>query len=237
MRTSTIRTRRLTSRSNRTTIRTNREDGEETKARIIEAAGRLFAERGFSEVTSKEICEAAGTNLTAVNYHFGSREGLYLRVLEMMHEHFSDPELYAELERSNMDARSKLEQLLYRLVDNVFDRESWQMRLWARETVAPSQLAQEMMQERVAPKFEAMENLLSEITLVPKGSLALSFCFMNVMAPFMVLLIMGKHKNSPETKVLEMGARRVTHNLREMVFVGLDNFAEKYAAGGLDFDI
>ena len=58
-----------------------REDGEETKARLIECAGRLIADQGFDRTTSKDICRLAGTNLAAVNYHFGSREGLYKAVL------------------------------------------------------------------------------------------------------------------------------------------------------------
>ena len=57
-----------------------RMDGRETEEKIIECAGQLIAEKGFASVTSKEICRAAGVNLAAVNYHFGSRDGLYLAV-------------------------------------------------------------------------------------------------------------------------------------------------------------
>lgn len=226
----------LTSRSHRTSIRSRREDGEETKAKIVEAAGRLFAERGFAEVTSKEICEAAGTNLTAVNYHFGSREGLYLRVLEEMHEHFASSDCYADLESNNDDPRANLAKLMNRLVENVYRRESWQIKLWSREVMSPTQFAADVIKERVAPRFEIMETLLSKITGVPKGSLPLSFCFINVMAPFMILLIMGHNKHSPEQKILELGPEKVARHLRGMVFAGLDNFAARYAAGEIDLE-
>lgn len=225
-----------TIRSRRTTIRSPREDGEETKTRIVEAAGRLFAERGFSEVTSKEICEAAGTNLTAVNYHFGSREGLYLIVLEEMHEHFSGSEFYAELEASDETPRTKLGWLMDRLVQNVYRRSDWQIRLWAREMLSPTQLAQQLIQEQAAPKFGIMEGLLSEITGVPRGSVPLSFCFINVMAPFMVLLIIGRGEGTPEARVLALGPEKVSRHLKEMVFAGLDNFAARYAAGIVDME-
>ena len=39
-----------------------------------------MAEKGFAAVTSKEICESAGVNNAAVNYHFGSRDGLHRAV-------------------------------------------------------------------------------------------------------------------------------------------------------------
>ncbi len=47
-----------------------------TRARIVAAAERLFAERGFAGTTMRDLTRAAGTNLAAVNYHFGSKEGL-----------------------------------------------------------------------------------------------------------------------------------------------------------------
>ena len=61
----------------RKTTREQREDGRLTKEKLIECAGKLAAQKGFALVTSKEICQMAGTNLAAINYHFGSREGLY----------------------------------------------------------------------------------------------------------------------------------------------------------------
>ncbi len=49
---------------------------DRTKAAILDAAERLYAERGFSDVTLRDIVAAAGVNLAAVNYHFGSKDEL-----------------------------------------------------------------------------------------------------------------------------------------------------------------
>lgn len=46
------------------------------KLRLIEAAEKLFAEHGFDVVSVRDITQAAGGNVAAVNYHFGSRDGL-----------------------------------------------------------------------------------------------------------------------------------------------------------------
>jgi len=48
-----------------------------TKTRILDAASRLFAEKGFSNVGIREISQAAGVHLAAVNYHFQSKENLW----------------------------------------------------------------------------------------------------------------------------------------------------------------
>jgi AcrR family transcriptional regulator len=47
-----------------------------TKDRILDAAARLFAERGFAGTSLRAVTSAAGVNLGAVNYHFGSKEEL-----------------------------------------------------------------------------------------------------------------------------------------------------------------
>src|ERR1043166_2266348 len=54
----------------------------ETRDRLLAAAEKLFAERGFKKVTVREICREAGANIAAINYHFGDKRGLYREVLQ-----------------------------------------------------------------------------------------------------------------------------------------------------------
>ena len=49
---------------------------DRTRTAILEAAERLYADRGFADVTLRDIVAAAGVNLAAVNYHFGSKDEL-----------------------------------------------------------------------------------------------------------------------------------------------------------------
>ncbi len=52
----------------------------ETRARILDAAEVLFAEKGLEYASMRGITTAAQVNLAAVNYHFGSKEGLVVAV-------------------------------------------------------------------------------------------------------------------------------------------------------------
>ena len=49
---------------------------DQTRTSILSAAERLYAERGFGDVTLRDIVAEAGVNLAAVNYHFGSKDEL-----------------------------------------------------------------------------------------------------------------------------------------------------------------
>src|SRR3979490_2934537 len=49
---------------------------DHTRTAILSAAERLYADRGFADVTLRDIVAAADVNLAAVNYHFGSKDEL-----------------------------------------------------------------------------------------------------------------------------------------------------------------
>jgi AcrR family transcriptional regulator len=53
----------------------------DTRERLLAAATELFAATGLHGATVRDIAQAAGANVAAANYHFGSKEALYLEVL------------------------------------------------------------------------------------------------------------------------------------------------------------
>ncbi len=57
-----------------------RSDGQNTRAKLLEAAAEVFAKKGYRDTTVTDICKAACTNVASVNYYFGSKEQLYAEV-------------------------------------------------------------------------------------------------------------------------------------------------------------
>jgi AcrR family transcriptional regulator len=90
---------------------------DRTRNAILEAAERLYADRGFADVTLRDIVAAAGVNLAAVNYHFGSKDELIAelfvtRSLALNRERLS--ELRAAEERGG--GRAEISEVLRALV-------------------------------------------------------------------------------------------------------------------------
>ena len=56
--------------------------GEETRARIVSTALKLFGERGFEGASTRDIAASAGVNAPALQYYFDSKEGVYLACVE-----------------------------------------------------------------------------------------------------------------------------------------------------------
>lgn len=48
-----------------------------TRERLLTAAAQLLATKGYEDISLRELTQAAGTNLGAVNYHFGNKESLF----------------------------------------------------------------------------------------------------------------------------------------------------------------
>ncbi|HKE76496.1 MAG TPA: TetR family transcriptional regulator [Acidimicrobiales bacterium] len=79
-----------------------------TRARLLDAAERLFAERGVTGVSLREINREAGArNAIAVQYHFGDRSGLVKAVLDR-HRHDIDARRHAMLDQFDADGGAGL---------------------------------------------------------------------------------------------------------------------------------
>jgi len=59
-------------------------EARETHERILDAAQKLFAEKGLGSTSVRDITALAGCNVAAVNYHFGGKENLYLESFRAM---------------------------------------------------------------------------------------------------------------------------------------------------------
>jgi AcrR family transcriptional regulator len=70
-----------------------RELGERTRERLLDATRALLAERGEHTVTLRDITEAAGTNVAAVSYHFGSVAALRRATVEQVFEALIDGQI------------------------------------------------------------------------------------------------------------------------------------------------
>ncbi len=88
--------------------------GSATRRRLLEAAEALFSEEGFDRVSVRDITERGQANVAAVNYHFGSREGLVEQVMARYINPINE-ERVARLDKLERAAGSKavpLEELL-----------------------------------------------------------------------------------------------------------------------------
>jgi len=93
----------------------------DTKTRILDAAEKLFAERGFSETSLRLITSKAEVNLASVNYHFGSKKELIRAVLARYLDVFMPAASTAIKRLHTAPSQASLEEIFSALVDPLLD--------------------------------------------------------------------------------------------------------------------
>lgn len=123
-----------------------KQDAKDVKLKILDAAKRLFAGKGFEGTTVRQICDEAGVALALVSYHFGGKENVYYALFDT----FAPDFLHAsyELNDPEEDLRS-------------FVREFVRFRIAEPELI--NILQQEVMMQ--SPRLEKIQQHLFSIWL------------------------------------------------------------------------
>ena len=139
----------------------------DTKKRIIETAGNIFAELGFQNATVREICKQAGVNIAAINYHFGDKKGLYLAAIQYGKD--------AAFQKYPLDVRSdklsspeeRLKEFVSRFVGRARECDEgeipWLRKLIARELLRPTEGLDLVAEEVVKPIFKTLSAIVREL--------------------------------------------------------------------------
>lgn len=136
--------------------RTN--DPERTKANILQVAEAEFGEKGLAGARIDEIASVTQTSKRMIYYYFGSKEGLYLAVLEEAYRRVRDVE--AELKLHDLEPEEALRRLVAFTFDHHLHHESY-IRLVMSENINRGQyLAQsQRIQDLNVPAIAAIRNL------------------------------------------------------------------------------
>jgi AcrR family transcriptional regulator len=134
------------------------------RERILLAAGREFAERGYEAATVRDICTAAGVNVAAVNYYFGDKKRLYIESVKHAH---------AERLRQvpvpdwppGTPPTDKLRGFVGSMLDRMLggDQPPWQVGLMMRELLQPTEACRELVENSIRPHFETLLTILDEV--------------------------------------------------------------------------
>jgi AcrR family transcriptional regulator len=136
-----------------------------TRARLIDAAGQVFAEHGFQAATIRDICTRAGANVAAVNYHFGDKAGLYLAVLRhsMTAGGQPDPRETAQAGATPEEALRLMISAMLRRMLNPKTGRACHLRIMVHEMAQPTEALSRVVEEIIGPNYLAMREILSRL--------------------------------------------------------------------------
>jgi len=183
----------------------------DARERLIQAALRLFSERGFDGTGIRDLAEAAGVNVAAVNYHFGSKENLRLETLRYglaptvkMREETQGYLDQARHAGTITAAEQALRKFIRRFLTEVLTAGSSHWALLMHEFTMPSPAFKTVMQEYLVPQDAILVEIL-KLLLPDADEVTVRHCVGSIMgqcfharnaAPLM--RIMGMDPSAPD---------------------------------------
>ncbi len=137
-----------------------------TEDKILSAAAAVFAEHGFKSATTREIARKAGVNLCAINYHFGTKQQLYDRVLTDVAEFISAKIKEKSSAGTETGSRAVLKKTLCDLFDLMCEteRQTEKFGVVARELLSPSKSYTLFYEKVFAPVHAKISALIAAET-------------------------------------------------------------------------
>ena len=184
------------------------QEGSETKKKLIVAAGRLFAEKGYEGVSTRMIAEEAKVNLGGIHYHFGSKEKLYVELFRFALR-LDDREVKSpkDLEKICPDWNKTPEgqaKLIHHLVREIYKKitsteYAWKMPLFVRESFQPSPAKQTLVDEVFRPLVSEILNFCREMNLgLSEEEMAFFAFFPSSQVMFYLMRMQSLQEISPE---------------------------------------
>ncbi|WP_374350289.1 CerR family C-terminal domain-containing protein [Chitinimonas sp.] len=161
--------------------------GDETRQALLDAATTVFLAEGFRAARVKDIAAAAGVRLSAINYHFGGKEGLYLAVLQyharlaLQHSPLPQPDAGKPLEQR---FREFVRAMVVRMLDA--SNPSRIASLMVREAASPTPALDVMFETFSKPQSAVLLGMLAELFGPAAAPDLLARCGLSVVGQSMV---------------------------------------------------
>lgn len=137
----------------------------DTRTRLLDAAGPIFARRGFSRATVREICSAANVNIASVGYYFGDKLGLYRQVIAEVHLQREQKFPIPETTRLESGSRNELHCLIHTLLSRMMapGEDTWELDLLMREMQNPTSVLEDLVRDFFEPMLDRLKNVIRHL--------------------------------------------------------------------------
>lgn len=140
----------------------NEPDLTDPRQRLLLAAEEVFAEKGFTAATIRDITDRAGANVAAINYYFGDKERLYIDTVRFAHScaanglPFTIPPTAPPVEKM----RAFIHEIARRMTEPT---RTSALRLMMREMAQPTAAAREIVRDFIQPMAFGLRSIIREI--------------------------------------------------------------------------
>ena len=157
-----------------------------TRAKLVEAAMEIFAERGYHAATVREICVRAGVNIASVNYHFRDKLGLYTEVLRQIAS-AAGHTVVREIFKRDAPPEEQLRAVILAIFQGVYshDRPALPFRLMRHELVEATPALTQVVDEVIRPNYDRLRATVGAIAGLPPDHDTTRLCAQSIIGQIM----------------------------------------------------
>jgi len=204
-----------------------------TREKLLEAAGQVFAEKGYYKATIREICRLAKTNVAAVNYTFGDKLGLYT---EVQRGCVRAPEM-AQITAA-LDEAGSPEELVRRVIHVRLkslcarDRPQWGFRIMMHEFSQPTPAMGRVVDEGMRPIYTRMLKALGVMLGLPPEHEKTRLCNNSIFGQVLFYAFSSPvlSRLQPELKLTPEQLERIADHISEFSLAYLKQVSQQQPA-------
>jgi len=202
-----------------------------TREKLLEAAGPIFADRGYQATTIREICAGAGANVAAINYHFGDKLGLYTEVLQqsvraaqVLAVHNAPDQNISPEDMLRALIRARLRSI------NGKDLPDWHSRLLAHEFAQPTPALRQLIEKLARPIHKRLLELIGRIIGLPPNDDNTRLCAISVVGQVLAYVLPGPLLTEvwPELKMTPEQVERIADHIADFSLSYIEDFRSKH---------
>jgi TetR/AcrR family transcriptional regulator, regulator of cefoperazone and chloramphenicol sensitivity len=165
---------------------------EATRDKLLEAAGRAFAERGYASATVRGICKDAGANVAAVNYYFKDKLALYAEVLDQVARAAPVARMRAVLDQ-NASPEDILRDVIRARLRGLHGQKlpDWHFRIAAREFAQPTPAMSRVIDKVMRPIYERLLEVVGKIIGRSPDHEQTRLCTHSIMGQLLLYVLAG----------------------------------------------
>src|SRR5262245_31841951 len=137
---------------------------DDTRKKLLEAAGEVFAEKGYHAATFRNIAEKAGVHFSLLNYHFGDKDQLYLETVRDAYQTTAErvpTPVWGPDTPPQQKLRDFIQTFLRRIVEG--HEPSWPCKLIMRELHQPTEACRHFAEGFARPNCDKLQGILAEL--------------------------------------------------------------------------
>ncbi len=206
-----------------------------TRKKLLEVAGRVFAEHGYYAATVRDICAQAGSNIAAVNYHFRDKLGLYTEVLQQS-VRASNVHVMQDALDQDAPAEQILRDVIRARLSGVCrgDAANQKLRILLHELTQPTPAIDRILREITQPIYERMLELVGELIGLPAHDETTRLCAHSIMGQIMLYALAGPlfARVWQGFKMTPQRTERIAEHIADFSMAYLNEVAAKHGRNG-----